>query len=377
MRFRAGTVAISLITLALVLPVAEAGQPPGGSVDKALTEAARLTKEGKTEQAISILQQALEQDPKMTEGWVQLGNTQLSVGRPLQAAKAYQSALGLAPGLQDVRYNLAYVLRQTGQFKEAAAAYQAYLKATPKDADALFGLAESLKGDEQWLAAAEAYDMYAATERRPDQQKWVQKARDQAAELRKRAGADETAGPAVAAAPLPNAAPVGAAPPAAGAAPAPQGPMADGDAAAQPQVAPGPPSATDAPEVAMPVAGDRTEDFTLGLKALEKNDFAGALERLKAAAKATSEDPMVLVALGSAHLGVQDAKSALSTYQSALAKNPPPTLVPAIQFGIAEAQRMNRDDEAATVAFRRVLSDETTPENLRVLAEQRIEALER
>ena len=391
--------AISAVAATGMTATAWAGAPGQGTVDAgaALAEAQVLIKDGKNEQAIALLQRTVQAAPTLTEGWVQLGNTQLSLGRTNQAIRSYEQALKLDAGLQDVRYNLAYAYRQTGQFNQAVNAYRAYLKGSPKDADALFGLAESYKGDEQWAAAADAFDTYAAAEIRPDQAQWAAKAREEAQALRAKAGvtasaaaAAPSAAPATggvsaataAQAPAPSVAagsasvsgamvsPVAETEAADTSAPTEASPVADGDPAAIDQSL-----AVDAETADLGVMPARPLSFQEGLKYLRAGDYARALRQLRAAAEKVRDDPVVLSALASAYLGNEDGQEALDTYRRAMALEPSASIIPALQFGIAEALRLLRDDSAAVVALRQVLADEATPDTLRALANERLAAL--
>ena len=380
MRTRAFT---PLLLAALLAAPAWAGEP--SSPTDVLREAEALTKAGQTDQAIAVLQKAVATDPNLTDGWVQLGNTQLSVGRTSDAVTAYRAALNLNPNLPNVRYNLAYALRQIGQHKDAVAAYQAYLVGAPNDADALFGLAESLKGDGQWAAAADAFERYANAENRPTQAQWAQKARTEAIELRKKAGSGPTVGAVGAAVAAPAPAPAGltAPPPVSGGAGATPSPSA----AAPPAPSAQPTGPADSTAVAVPnnadaqamdramSMGDRPQSFQDGVNRLRTRDFEGALAQLKVAAEKAPDDSVVLSALGSAHLGTGNPGQALAAYRRALALEPPAAMIATIQFGIAEAQRLAGNDEAAAVALRQVIADQSTPGTLMTLAKARLAAL--
>ncbi|MEO1337476.1 MAG: tetratricopeptide repeat protein, partial [Myxococcota bacterium] len=286
---------------------------------------------------------------------------------------AYQRALELDSNLHDVRYNLAYALRSMGDHKAAIDAYQTYLKGAPKDPDALFGLAESLKGDAQWSAAADAFERYADAEDRPTQTRWATYARKEAADLRAKNRTNEvTTEAALAEVPTVDDTPSVATvtdiddedAPAIGA-------LSDEDRA---QIVPEAPPSDDQ-QAAPTRAQRRPPTFREGLKHLRAGDFARALRPLARAAEASPNDPIVLSALGSAHLGVSNAKAALITYRRALALEPDAAMVSALHFGIGEAQRMAGDDASARVALMQVVSADATPDHLKKLARARLDAL--
>ena len=359
------------------LAIAQSGGDPGAG-DAALARARELLADGQNDPAIAVLLRAVDHDPELTPGWVLLGNTELAMGRTERAITAYRRALDLEPRLRDVRYNLAYALRQAAQFKRAIRVYRVYLQTSPRDPDALFGLAESLKADTQWAAAADAFDAYAAAETRSNQARWIRQARADAVALRRRA-AERQSNPELVEAPpdgpIPWSNRVEAATeveaaaanvnasadidPAAG---------VDDDGRAQKESTLGRTGPS-------PAASSRAPAFDDGLASLKNGHFDRALRHLTVAAEQSPNDPVVLSAIGSAQLGRGNARGAISAYRRALLRRPLPAMVPAIEFGIAEAHRLARDDRAAAAAFRRVVADPATPPQLVRLAEDRLATL--
>ena len=366
------------IAIAILMPLAPfisdaragPGDPASAAAETRLRDAREMIAAGESDRAVALLREAVDLAPTLTDAWVHLGNTHLALGQTAQAVTAYRRALALDGGLQDVRYNLAYGLRQLSRYRDAVAVYRRYLQDAPKDADALFGLAESLQGDQQWAAAADAFEAYADAETRPNQAQWAARARMDAENLRKRAAPLEAAraAPAPAAAEPDGAEPANAEP--------------DRSAVIEDPA----PMAVELELEAIDEAVERLPSkrrrrrpltFERGLKALQAGDFDGALKQLEAAVADADGDPVVLSALGSAHLGRQDAPAALTAYRTALGHRPSAALIPPIEFGMAEAFRLQGNSAAAVAALRRVVGHAQAPAALRKLAEARLAVLTR
>jgi tetratricopeptide (TPR) repeat protein len=112
-------------------------------------------------------------------------------------------------------YNLAFAQRTAQKFPDAAESYRRYAALAPDDPDGYYGLAESLRQSGQARGAVAAYRQYLEKEKRPTEQKWVQRANERIAELQPQADLEEqaaaassataTATPTPAATPTPNA----------------------------------------------------------------------------------------------------------------------------------------------------------------------------
>lgn len=81
----------------------EAGLPPAD----ATTPAGAAAELPDVETMIANLASRLEKQPGDVNGWIALGWSYLSMGRPEEAAKAYETALKLAPGATDIEKALA------------------------------------------------------------------------------------------------------------------------------------------------------------------------------------------------------------------------------------------------------------------------------
>lgn len=343
------------VALGLVISAAQAeAQSP--QAQAAFDEGLSFKKAKDYNAALGAFQRATQLDPSYEAAWAETGNSQLSLGQAEAAGQSFTKALELQPANQTARYNLAYALRQQKRFDEAAKQYQLYLQRSPNDADAHYGLAESLKAAGAHLAAAEAYEAYARTEKRATWSKWITKAKQEAADLRRMADAQPVTAPTVSTAPV-----VAAAAPSKLSAPAPA-PAADkatlnkdsklhlsfsaGGAAAQPA-----PESTPAPTpVATPAVARRPEAFEAGLNQLKAGDFEGALVRLKVAQTEAPEDSMVWAAVAGAHLGLRDGPNAEAAYRRALTGAVPEAQA-ALHLGLGEALRVQGEDEAANQEY--------------------------
>ncbi|MEQ9502041.1 MAG: tetratricopeptide repeat protein [Deltaproteobacteria bacterium] len=351
-----------LLTLALALTLvsseAFAAKPEAVA---ALQEGRRLLEAKKTPAAIQAYLRATELDPSYGEAWTELGNAYLMSGNSAEAATAFTGALKVDAGNSTARYNLAYSLRKTKQYAEAARQYRTYLETNPNDADAHYGLAESLRSSGDALGAADAYDAYARVEKRPKQQKWVQKAKQRAAELR-----------AEAAAKAPAPAPAKPAPKAAVADKPAKLEMSVSGAAAKPDVMP---SKEAAAAEAPARGGQRTDAFTAGLDHLQRGDYVAAKERLAVALREQPEDPIVLAAQGSTFLGLLDGVGAESAYKKALVMAPD-AAVPGIYLGLGEAQRIQGKLAEAAASYRRASAHQRASNSVKRFSEERLAAVQ-
>ncbi len=94
--------ALTLTILGLVL--FNNGCTPSGP--RAVLDGARLVREGRADQAVPRLQEAVRLLPKNAQAWNYLGLAWHHAGRPGDAIKAYQQALALDRNLSAARFNL-------------------------------------------------------------------------------------------------------------------------------------------------------------------------------------------------------------------------------------------------------------------------------
>lgn len=104
-------------------------------------KAAGLEREGKLAEAVSLHLQAVQQDPKMAQAWINLISLYGRTGDAAKAEEAYGKAVELAPGLADGHYNYGVLCLETKRGAEAVKAFEQALKADPRHPGALFNLA--------------------------------------------------------------------------------------------------------------------------------------------------------------------------------------------------------------------------------------------
>lgn len=158
-------------------------EPPAADPAKLREEANRLKAEKKFEEAAQAYQRALAVDPNNLELYNNLGNVYFMLKRYADAAQAFKEAVTRKPDFHDGWYNLAFALKKAARYGEAVEAYRRYLTMRPNDTDAYYGLGGSLKQTGDLAGAAQAFSKYISLEKRPDQQKYVEKAKKELADI--------------------------------------------------------------------------------------------------------------------------------------------------------------------------------------------------
>ena len=148
-----------------------------GGGDDLKKQGDKLVAEKKFEEAAAVYRKAIEADPKNLEVRTALGNTYFALKRFSDAAQAFKDAVTQNPKYDLGWYNLAYALRKADRKAESVDAYKAYLKLKPDDPDPYYGLAKTLKDLGDVAGAVAAYRTYIEKEKRPEEQKYVEKAK--------------------------------------------------------------------------------------------------------------------------------------------------------------------------------------------------------
>jgi cytochrome c-type biogenesis protein CcmH len=96
-----------------------------------------LARDGKSEDAVGILQNAVKRYPGDPQLWVGLGNALVDHARGLTppAELAYRRAAEMAPGHPGAPFFYGLALARSGDRQGALAVWQQILKTAPKDAD--------------------------------------------------------------------------------------------------------------------------------------------------------------------------------------------------------------------------------------------------
>jgi tetratricopeptide (TPR) repeat protein len=151
--------------------------PAGASTQQLRQEGDELRKQGKLNEAARSYEQALTLDRGNLDLYNDLGNVYFALKQYGDAARAFSAATSRDPSYALGWYNLAHALRKGDKAREAADAYKQYIRLKPDDPDPYYGLGQTLKtlGDVQ--GAINAFQKYVSMEKRPDEQRWVEKAR--------------------------------------------------------------------------------------------------------------------------------------------------------------------------------------------------------
>lgn len=120
-----------------------------------LRRAQRADAAGQLDIALALHGQALEQDPKLADAWINLISLHARRSQPAEATAAYQQAVQLAPTRADAHYNFGVFCLQQQRWPEARAAFEKTVKLDPRHADAYLNLG-SLAGQQRKLDEAAA-----------------------------------------------------------------------------------------------------------------------------------------------------------------------------------------------------------------------------
>jgi tetratricopeptide (TPR) repeat protein len=103
-----------------------------------------LWQNGKTDEAIGHMDQALRIKPDFAEGHSNLGNALLQRGRVPEAIEQYERALQIKPALPGAHYNLGVAFEQAGRTQEAIEQWELALQEKPDYVESLNSLGIAL-----------------------------------------------------------------------------------------------------------------------------------------------------------------------------------------------------------------------------------------
>jgi tetratricopeptide (TPR) repeat protein len=203
---------LALTLCALALAAGPVGAAPKKTTSKAAAaKKARATQmrerglaavaAGREDEALEDFGLAVEADPNDQVSHHEIGKILFRRGQVPEAIGHFRTAVRLAPKDASAWYNLAFAQRTAQKFPDAADSYRRYSALATEDPDGYYGLAESLRQSGQARGAVAAYRQYLEKEKRPSEQKWVQRANERIAELQPQAEMEEQASAALAAAP--------------------------------------------------------------------------------------------------------------------------------------------------------------------------------
>lgn len=275
--------------------------------DSAASKAAEgkaLYKEKNFDAAAAAFERAIELDPSLTDAYMGLGRTQEKLKQFEIAAITYEKAVQKFPDQLDFLQRQGVVYRQLKQYPASAQAYRAYIAKKPEEPDAYFGLAQTLQGAGDIPGAITAAEQYIALEKRPEEQKYVERARDLLVELRAASPAAPSNPPTDTAAVTPTVTPPDATPP-----------------TTLPERAPLPPPD---PSLTKPVAAasDANAALTAADQAFAAQDYTAAVNQYRAVIAARPGLVEAHYKLGVALACLQQFGLAIDAWEQALKLSP-------------------------------------------------------
>jgi arylsulfatase A-like enzyme/tetratricopeptide (TPR) repeat protein len=124
-------------------------RPRGDPKDKIglynlLKQAGTSSSEGRTDEAIARVEQAIAEDPEIVEAHMLLGNFLKKAKRAKDAIAAYKRALALDPEHQGALFSLAVAYKDVGRFEDARIGLERARALDPRNGKVLFQLADVL-----------------------------------------------------------------------------------------------------------------------------------------------------------------------------------------------------------------------------------------
>jgi tetratricopeptide (TPR) repeat protein len=151
--------------------------PPADNAASLRAHADELRKANKLAEAADAYKRAIAADRGNLDLYNDLGNVYFALKQYGDAANAFSDATHRDPNYALGWYNLAHALRKGDHAREAADAYRQYIRLKPDDPDPYYGLGQTLKMMGDSAGAIGAFKKYIGMEKRPEEQKWVEKAR--------------------------------------------------------------------------------------------------------------------------------------------------------------------------------------------------------
>lgn len=148
-----------LVLAAVLLTTSSwAALPPGDRLDEAErlgNRGALLAQEGRYTEAIPVLRQALELNPRFVPGWYNLGLASERTDEHEKAAIAFEAVVGLLPDHADAWFHLGLARSRTGHHRDAAIALYQARELKPGDARPLIQLGYEAWHLDNWESAVD------------------------------------------------------------------------------------------------------------------------------------------------------------------------------------------------------------------------------
>jgi arylsulfatase A-like enzyme/Tfp pilus assembly protein PilF len=153
-------------------------RPRGDPKDKIalynlLKQAGSSSAEGRLDEAITKVREALSIDPDIVEGYMLLGNFQKKAKQPAAAIASYKQALERDPEHQGALFSLAIAYKDQGRLDEAQLGFERARSLDPRNGKVLWQLADLFmrRGDQEKAQAV----IHDALERKVDEQRFLLK----------------------------------------------------------------------------------------------------------------------------------------------------------------------------------------------------------
>ncbi|HLL53365.1 MAG TPA: tetratricopeptide repeat protein [Myxococcaceae bacterium] len=299
------------LSSALMLLVAAA---PSNRAVEAFNRGEALLGKDRLDDAAAAYRDALRESPNYAAALNGLGSVLFKQGKRDEAITQFRAALQADPDFKLAWFNLGYAARRNGDFASAAQAYERYVQLEPNDPDGFYGLGESYRqlGDAQ--RAISAYEQYIGREKRPSEQKYVDRAREHVSTLRSQLVSAPPAGRPAAPAPQPEA-----------------GQASTGALSAQPQSTGIPPGGTPSPQL----AAQRIAD---GDRFMQERKYREASLAYQDAANADPTSVEALFKLGNSYAVLGFYAQAIERWNRVAALTQDPAVRRSAQDNVAKAQ---------------------------------------
>ncbi len=202
---------VRFIVLLAALPLLMAAAP-SPAAKAAFDRAEESLKSNRLGEAEAAYREAITGSPGYAAAINGLGSALFKQGRKDEAVSAFKDAIAADTTFQLAYFNLGYAARKSGDFTTAAAAYEKYTQLNPSDPDGFYGLGESYRQSNQAQKAIAGYEQFLAREKRPSEQKWIDKAKESIAALKAELAAAQAAQPVAAPQPATAPTPIAASP---------------------------------------------------------------------------------------------------------------------------------------------------------------------
>ena len=145
------------------------------------------------------LRRQIEERPNDASLYLKLASLQYKEKNYQDAAESLRALLLRHPKHKRGRYRLALYLRKLQRYQEAVELYKSLISDTPEAPNNYYGLGISLEQSGDPAGAIEAFEQYIRYEKRPGEERWIARAREQIERLRSsrvlRPDADQTESP--------------------------------------------------------------------------------------------------------------------------------------------------------------------------------------